>query len=225
MAQGIVYFPCGKLSLEGHWDWPTGDGPFPAAVVCHPHPLLGGDMWNNVVNAVCLALARRSIAAFRFNFRGVGSSQGDYAGGVGEAEDVQSALEFVGNADKVDAQRLGLVGYSFGASVILAALPRIRQVAALALISTPLPTADISSVLLPAPDWHYFAGYPRPKLLVSGDRDTFAPPTELHRLAEKLAPPKEVVVIPKMDHFWLGWERELAATVADFLLRNLGIID
>ena len=69
-------FPCGNLFLEGALSWPQGAGPFAVVVVCHPHPLYGGTMDNNVVLAVCQALYGESMVAFRFNFRGVGGSQG-----------------------------------------------------------------------------------------------------------------------------------------------------
>ncbi len=67
MKQLQAAFPCGDMVLEGAWHLPDGAGKFPAVVVCHPHPLYGGDMWNNVVIAICGALPQKSIAAFRFN--------------------------------------------------------------------------------------------------------------------------------------------------------------
>ncbi|HJX69980.1 MAG TPA: hypothetical protein VJ441_02685, partial [Dehalococcoidia bacterium] len=98
---------------------PQGEPPFPAVAVCHPHPLYGGDMHNNIVLAICSALAEASIAAFRFNFRGVGRSQGAFAEGVGAQEDVKAALAFLTPSSKVDSQRVGLAGYSFGTRVAL----------------------------------------------------------------------------------------------------------
>ena len=83
-----VTFPCSDRSLEGVSSVPEGKGPFTAVVVCHPHPLYGGMMDNNVVIAVCRAVSQTSIASLRFNFRGVGRSQGGHAEGVGEQDDV-----------------------------------------------------------------------------------------------------------------------------------------
>ena len=81
-----VVFPCNEIQLEGILLLPEGNGPFPTVIVCHPHPLYGGDMDNNVVTSVCNALGRSSIASLRFNFRGVGNSSGSYSEGLGEQD-------------------------------------------------------------------------------------------------------------------------------------------
>ena len=87
MTETRVTFPCGDLTLEGVTSVPEGEGPFPAVAVCHPHPLQGGMMDNNVVFAVCRSLMRASIASLRFNFRGVGRSEGRHDEGAGEQDD------------------------------------------------------------------------------------------------------------------------------------------
>ena len=87
-----VEFPCGEITLEGIFALPEGEGPFGLVVVCHPHPLYGGNMYNNVVHAVCEKLGQKKIAWLKFNFRGVGESGGSFAGGVGEKEDLKAAI-------------------------------------------------------------------------------------------------------------------------------------
>ena len=82
-----VTFPCGEITLEGEWHLPAGEAPFPAVVVCHPFPPMGGSMHSSVVVAICEALRERSIAALRFNFRGVGASGGSFSKGTGEREE------------------------------------------------------------------------------------------------------------------------------------------
>jgi len=114
MKESYVTFPCGDLTLEGVCHLPEGTGPFPVAVVCHPHPLYGGTMDNNVVYAVCQTLCQRGILALRFNFRGVGRSEG-MVGGMGDPEDVVAAISFIISMDRVDVARVGLCGYSAGA--------------------------------------------------------------------------------------------------------------
>ena len=69
-----IEFPCGNIALEGMISIPEDPGPWGLVVVCHPHPLYGGDMFNNVVHAVCEDLGKKGLAWQKFNFRGVGKS-------------------------------------------------------------------------------------------------------------------------------------------------------
>ena len=95
MKRTEIRFPCGELSLEGISSIPEGEGILPAVVICHPHPLYGGSMDNNVVDSLEEALVRVSLISFKFNFRGVGGSQGQFDRGIGEQEDVDAAFSFV----------------------------------------------------------------------------------------------------------------------------------
>ena len=90
MNEKHVTFRSGELTLEGLIAKPGGGAP--AAVVCHPHPLYGGSMYNNVVEAILEALWQRGFATLRFNFRGVGASEGEHSGGVGEGDDAKAAM-------------------------------------------------------------------------------------------------------------------------------------
>jgi len=199
-----VNFPCQGLQLEGILHLP-GEGSFPGVVVCHPHPLYGGDMGNNVVLALCEALVDQSIIALRFNFRGVGGSGGDFAHGVGEREDVKAALSFL--ASVADRDRLGLAGYSFGAMVAMPVAPE-SDIKALACISPP-------------GGLEYLHGFAKPKLFISGDSDPFVPSSSLQNMARQLPPPTEVEIIPQADHLWWGQEGIVACKVAPFFARNL----
>lgn len=213
MTQSYVNFPSGKLTLEGAWHLPEGAGPFPAVVVCHPHTLYGGEMSNNVVMALCQALAEQDLAAFRFNFRGAGGSQGSFADAIGEQEDVKATLSFVALDNKIDSSRLGLAGYSFGAGVALTVAPGEEQIKALALISPPLDS----------PGWESLLKYSRPKLILGGSEDDFFPVVQLARLVLKLAEPKEYEIIHGPDHFWWGYEPQLAIRVVQFFKRYLSL--
>src|SRR5690606_755555 len=119
-ASRPIAFTSEGLSLEGILHQPVS-APFPAAAVCHPHPLYGGDMNNYVVVAVCQALADAGIASLRFNYRGVGDSEGEYGDGLGERTDAAAALAYLRQLAQADQDRMGIVGYSFGATVALAA--------------------------------------------------------------------------------------------------------
>lgn len=200
-------FPSGDLTLEAVLHRPQ-TAPHPAVVVCHPHPLFGGDMHNSVVVAVCLALVDAGIGALRFNFRGVGRSQGGFGDGIGERDDVLAALASVRGLQGVAPAKVGLVGYSFGAAVSLLAVD--KQVAALAAVSPP----SIGSVVPPL-------AIGCPTLLIAGDRDDVAPTGWLMTLAGVIGPLCRVEVVPGADHFWWGHEQRLAETVAAFMRDSL----
>ena len=206
VTQKYVRFSGAGLELEGILNLPAGEGSFPAVAVCHPHPLYGGDMHNNVVLAICHALTEVSIAAFRFNFRGVGSSEGDFAEGVGEQEDVISALAFLASVSQVDSNKIGLAGYSFGAKVALPVALQNEQVKVVALVSP----------FLSASDWEQLKGYVKPKLFLCGDEDYFVSSQEVQQLTSGLPEPSQCEVIPGADHFWWGYEGKIAGKVSTF---------
>lgn len=201
-------FKSGNLVLEGVLWVPEGTGPLPGVVVCHPHPLYGGSMGNNVVLGVCQSLAEHGVVTLRFNFRGVGRSQGQFSGGTGEEEDVRAAVDYLGDLDRVDKARIGLAGYSFGAKVGLSAAVSCPVVAAVAGISPPLAMSDYS----------FLRDYPKPKLLIAGDYDEAVPPEALEELAASLPQPVEWEVVRGIDHFWGGGEEELGEKVAKFFV-------
>lgn len=205
MKESYVTFPCGDLSLEGVCHIPEGPGPFPAVVVCHPHPLYGGTMDNNVVYAVCQALCRKGILALRFNFRGVGRSQG-MVRGMGDHEDVIAAVSFIALVEGVDKEKIGLCGYSAGAVAAFATPPVDERVQAAAVISPPLSMVSLDGL----------KGYSRPKLIVIGSGDNFTRLDDFQRFCESLAEPKQSEAIPGADHFWWGYEDQVGERVASF---------
>jgi len=113
-----VTFPVGDITLEGLL-WAPPQAPSVGAVLCHPHPLYGGEMRNNVVSALAEALQRAGVATLRFNFRGVGQSGGEHGGGEAEIEDVKAAVTYLLSRQAV--KTVAVAGYSFGAIVGLRA--------------------------------------------------------------------------------------------------------
>jgi len=206
LISGKSRFPCGDIILEGEWHLPQGKAPFPGVVVCHPHPQHGGNMLNNVVVAICQELSRQSVAAFRFNFRGVGDSGGAFGGGIAEREDVKAALSFILSTPDIDANRIGLAGYSFGAGVALPVALQDERVNLLALVSPALSDSA----------WKQLKEYHRPRLIVIGDADFVIPLEQFEQHIKDMAEPKHYHVISGADHFWRGYEEELAQKVTGF---------
>jgi alpha/beta superfamily hydrolase len=199
MSESRITFPCGDLKLEGLLTLPEGGAPG-AAVVCHPHPMYGGSMYNNVVEAVLEALWRRQFATLRFNFRGVGDSEGEYDGGEGELDDVHEAVAFL--AGKAGVKSVVLAGYSFGASVSLRAGLTDPAVDRLVLVA--LPVAGMTG---PSDSTS------KPVLLVSGDRDSYSPLESLQTLAGKLGSRARLEILAGADHFFGGYEARLSALI------------
>ncbi|MEM2144212.1 MAG: alpha/beta hydrolase [Candidatus Jordarchaeaceae archaeon] len=206
-----VEFKSGKLALEGYLELPKGDGPFPASIVCHPHSLYGGEMHNNVVMGVCINLVKNNIAALRFNFRGVGRSEGGFGDGIKEQEDVKAALDFLLQREEIDPNRIALTGYSFGAFVGLAALHNNQKIKVLVGISPPLKLFE----------FNYLKTCTKPKLLIIGDMDQFTSEKIFKDFFEELPPPKEKRIIQGADHFYLGYENQVGKITADFLKETL----
>ncbi len=211
LKQEPVSFPCGELSLEGTYYLPEGTGAFPGVVLCHPHPLFGGSMDNNVIYSVTKALTEKSIAVLTFNFRGVGGSQGKYGGGLEEQDDVTSAIDYLSSRLDTDKGRVGLAGYSFGAMMALPVAIADKRVKALALISMPPGPEQISQLK------DCFT----PKLLISGTNDTVVPVEKARLMAREAGEPKETEIIQGADHIWWGYEEVLAEKVTEFLTQKL----
>ena len=178
-----------------------------AAVICHPHPLYGGTMHNKVVYRIARAFYDAGFAALRFNFRGVGKSAGKHDDGRGEQDDLIAALDFV--ESKYPNAQLWLGGFSFGASVMLKV--GCRENRARALVAAGLPASSIVHAAEPCE---------KPKLFVQGSLDQFGSVRDLSRFFDRLAEPKQLVVIEGADHFFEGRLDELEDAIAGFIYRS-----
>jgi len=170
-------------------------------------------MSNNVVLALCQGLARRDIAALRFNFRGVGASSGQFGGGVAEQDDVRAALEMAVLTPGIDHQRIGLTGYSFGGGVALTVALTETSVGGLALVSPAVAPAD----------WPKLKQYAKPKLIIIGDGDRVLPFDEYRPQIEENLTPEQYRIVTGVDHFWWGCETMAVDEVARFLDNNLAL--
>jgi alpha/beta superfamily hydrolase len=193
------------MTLEARISSPTGAPG--GVVVCHPHPLYGGDMDNPVVRRAVEVCADLGLGTVRFNFRGVGGSTGSHGNGITEGLDVEAALAQLGLSPARTAP-VGLIGYSFGAVVAAQVAAAGSRLAGLCLIAPPL---AISGDALP----RALGAWPNsnPLLVVSGTRDQYCPPSALATLTERV-PSAQVRIVDGADHFFLGKLFPLGEAVA-----------
>jgi len=205
MKEESVNIPSGQLGLEGLMARPATGAGARGAVVCHPHPLYGGSMHNNVVEAILEALWKLGFATLRFNFRGVGASEGEHSGGAGETDDAKAAMQFLLSQPGIARDAAIMAGYSFGAEVAMRAGADLKEVATLAAIALPVGMGDFSA-----------AGRSGKKImLVTGDHDAYCPQRGITELAESCG--AQLRIIDGADHFFSGYEEALATELTELL--------
>jgi alpha/beta superfamily hydrolase len=217
VRQSAVSFKVKELTFEGVVVQPTEPGPdqagpaMPGVVVCHPHPLYGGNMDNNVVLTVSFALAQVGFAVLRFNFRGVGHSEGEHTKGKLEPQEALAALELLKAWPGVDERRIGLAGYSFGSGVVLGN-PELHQKAkAFALISPSVRALEGSTL----------GSKDLPTLVIAGDQDKAVQSEEFSPALDAFKRPPTRHIVPGADHYWFGYEDQLGPPVAEFFAEAL----
>jgi alpha/beta superfamily hydrolase len=217
-----VYFPGDPYRLEGELVYADGQSPVGAVVLAGPHPVLGGNIRNNVLLNLGDGLARHNLVSLRFNYRGVGRSEGpvtDLADQlvrfwqtshvpdeVDYHRDLGGAIAFVRSA--VDQTLpLALVGYSFGCSLLAPCLPMMRSQTPLVLVAPTLSKHDYAGL----------ESVTRPKLIIASENDFVADADRLQEWFDRLAPPKQLIRAQLDSHFFRGHEEWLVETVSEYL--------
>ncbi len=213
----VLSGPAGRIETI-LWSTPEERGgarPPLAAVVCHPHPLFGGTMHNKVVYQTAKTIHRFGLPVVRFNFRGVGLSEGTHDKGSGEEDDVLAVIGFL--AEEFPGVPLLVAGFSFGSWVGLRAGCGDARVAEL--IGLGLPVGDLDSR-----SFSYLDRCDKPKLLVSGEFDRFGPPKKLRAMVEQFPPHAQentrMAIVAGGDHFFTGHLPELDHAIAEWLLER-----
>jgi alpha/beta superfamily hydrolase len=195
-----ITFSSGKLNLEGLL---AQGGRARGLVISHPHPLYGGEMRNPVVRIVQEVFSEKGWTTLRFNFRGVGRSQGKYDEGVGEQEDVRAAVRHL---QGLGIREIYLAGYSFGAWVNAQAALDFPEAAGSILVAPPQAMLDFS----------FLKDDGRIRLVIVGEWDSFGPLEEVKKIFGEMNPPPPLIVIPEADHFFDGATGELKKALAAF---------
>lgn len=179
------------------------DSPF-VVILGHPHSLQGGTMNNKVVTTMARVFKELHIPALRFNFRGVGQSEGSYDEGIGESEDMVTLVK-QWQTEQADRQFI-FAGFSFGSYVAYRASATIG--------GSPL-------ITIAPPVHHYdynaFQPAPKPWLIVQGDEDEVVPAKEVLSFASKAHPPIQVIEFPKTGHFFHGKLIELKQQLLEYV--------
>lgn len=194
--------------LEALLENPAGrpaDAARAGVVFGHPHPLHGGTMHTKAVYRATKALARVGCAVLRFNFRGVGYSEGTFDHGVGEQDDFRAGLDFmVGRYPGVECWA---AGFSFGSYVALSVGATDERVTRLIGIAPPLATYDFSVL----------ETCTKPKLFIQGSEDELFPIAQLEAYVARLPDPKQLIVIPGANHLFEGKVAEVADAIHEAL--------
>ena len=173
-------------------------------IVTHPHPLYGGDMYNPVVETIVETFNDHGFSTLRFNFRGVGGSQGNYDDGIGELRDVYNAFTFLTESG---IHNIYIAGYSFGAWVNAHISHEVANYAEMIMVSPPVAVMDFTFC-------QKILGL---KLVVSGSRDEIAPAEQIKKAVPTWNSDTTVKIIPDADHFYSGYLDDLAATLDTYI--------
>lgn len=170
-------------------------------VVTHPHPLYGGDMYNLVVETIVHVYYQKGYSTLKFNFRGVGKSQGEYDNGVGEQKDVVAAIAFL---FETGIKQIDLAGYSFGAWVNAHAIREDAPVQNIMMVSPPVGFMDFQSI----------STMSDLKFVVTGSRDDIAPVDIIRKTLPVWNPDARFEVIDDADHFYGGYLGQLESVLS-----------
>lgn len=190
-------------AIEALVEAPAGRPPSRFGVVCHPHPLFGGAMTNKAVHSVARCWNELGVPTLRFNFRGVGASEGQYDEGGGETDDALAVIEF--GRRRWPGVDLWLAGFSFGAYVALRAAARAGP-SILVTIAPPVGRWDFRTLTAPGCPW----------LIVQGDRDELVDAATVQAWAERQRPAPQMAMLTGAEHFFHGRLHELREVVRGF---------
>lgn len=186
----------------------------PIALILHPHPKAGGHMNNPVAVQLYHLFMKRGFAVLRFNFRGVGRSQGEFDSGMGELADAASALDWL-QATNPQATQCWVAGYQFGAYIGMQLLMRRPETDGFISVSPPTNMYDFS----------FLAPCPASGLILHGGGDTIVPANEVERVVAKLRTQKGIIidyeVVPGANHFWSDRLNDVEERVGAYLDKRL----
>jgi alpha/beta superfamily hydrolase len=181
-------------------------------LMCHPHPQLGGNMATNVIRFTYKFYHQKGWPVLRFNFRGVGESDGKYDNGIGEQEDIKAAMQFLLKEGPNPPKKIILIGYSFGAAIGAGIVEQTPEIIAYIGISHPMTYLANFTPLLK---------FSKPKFLIMGDQDEFTKLDTFHEIYHQLPEPKDFYLFQGVDHFWSQAEDGLVKKIDEWITEFL----
>jgi len=211
MPEIIFSGPAGRL--EGRYQ-PGKTETAPVALILHPHPQYGGTMDNKVTYYLYHAFAHRGFATLRFNFRGVGRSQGEFDSGTGELSDAAAALDWLQSMNE-NSTGTWIAGFSFGAWIGMQLLMRRPEIKGFISVAPPANLYDFS----------FLAPCPSSGLIIQADQDDLVTPISVQKLVEKLKAQKSITIhhdnIKGANHFFESELNQLMTSVNNYLNMRL----
>ena len=201
-----LLIPNNDVILEAEYFPAKNDIIRTSALICHPHPQFGGDMYNNVVSHIFKTLINYNLATLRFNFRGVGKSTGSHTDGQGEISDVKACIDFLINNLNIDS--ILICGYSYGAAIGCSAVNYSQNIIGFVAISFPWDFMGVT--------YKNNSQTNKPKLFIQGSKDNIAYFDNFLEHYEDYDNPKEYKIINGADHFYWGYEKQVAELVYRF---------
>ena len=212
MPEVIFAGPAGRIEGRYH---PARSRNAPVAVVLHPHPQFGGTMNNQIIYNMFYAFARRGFSVLRFNFRGVGRSQGAFDHGQGELSDAAAALDWM-QIYNPEARSCWITGFSFGAWIGMQLLMRRPEIEGFISIAAQPNIYDFS----------FLAPCPSSGIFIHGERDVVTPAHTVVSLVDKLKTQKGITVdhaiVPGANHFFEDKLDDLMRVAEAYLDKRLG---
>jgi alpha/beta superfamily hydrolase len=207
MPELIINGPGGRIEARYHHE---SQADSPIALILHPHPQFGGTMNNQVVYSLYHTFAARGFSVLRFNFRGVGRSQGVWDGGPGELADAASALDWL-QLVKPDAKTCWIAGVSFGTWIAMQLLMRRPEIDGFICVAPPTNLYDFS----------FLAPCPSSGLMINGDKDRVVPTSSVAEMSGKIKTQKGIKItheiVPGANHFFENKTEELGDIVGKYV--------
>lgn len=195
--------------IEGRYHQSEQKGA-PVVMVLHPHPLYGGTMNNKIVYRLYHIFVQNGFSVLRFNFRGVGKSQGKYDEGIGELTDAATALDWL-QTQNPDAPTCWIAGFSFGAWIALQLLMRRPEIEGFVAVSPPANLYDFS----------FLSPCPAAGLITQGSKDDVVSEESVSKLVSKLGNQVDYQLIANADHYYRGVEEEMGAVIHNYVEQRL----